>query len=108
MLVVRVHPGLLDRQRLPPGKCGKSFWNKRYEDINQFERHLVRSGTVIVKFFLHVSKQEQKKRLLERLENPQKHWKFSEGDIAERVFWGHYMKAFEKKTHTFSRQSAST
>jgi len=95
VLVVKVHPEILDRQRLPPGKRDKSFWEKRYEDINRFERHLVRNGTVILKFFLNVSKGEQKKRFLARLENPEKHWKFSEADLAERAYWGEYRRAFE-------------
>ncbi len=96
VLVVKVHPEILKNQKLPPGKRGKSFWQSRYEDINNFERHLARNGTVIMKFFLNVSRGEQKKRFLERLENPQKHWKFSQADIAERVFWKDYMKAYEE------------
>jgi PPK2 family polyphosphate:nucleotide phosphotransferase len=96
VLVVKVHPEILQNQKLPPGKRGKSFWQSRYEDINNFERHLSRNGTVILKFFLNVSREEQKKRFLERLENPQKHWKFSEADIAERAFWKDYMKAYEE------------
>jgi len=95
VLVVKVHPEILDRQRLPPGKRGKSFWAARYEDINAFERHLVRNGTVIVKFFLNVSKAEQKKRFLERLERPEKNWKFSAADLSERGFWDQYMDAYE-------------
>jgi PPK2 family polyphosphate:nucleotide phosphotransferase len=95
VLVVRVHPEFLDRQKLPPGKRGKGFWQKRYDDINRFERHLVRNGTVVLKFFLNVSKDEQKKRFLERLDNPEKHWKFSAADLAERAHWDRYMEAFE-------------
>ena len=95
VLVVRVHPELLARQTLSPGKRGKGFWKKRYDDINRFERHLVRNGTVVVKFFLNISKDEQKKRFLERLDNPEKHWKFSGADMAERSHWDAYMKAFE-------------
>jgi PPK2 family polyphosphate:nucleotide phosphotransferase len=95
VLVVRVHPELLDQQKLPPGKRGKSFWQARHEDINAFERHLVRNGTVILKFFLNVSKQEQKQRFMERLERPDKHWKFSASDLAERAFWDDYMEAYE-------------
>ncbi len=94
VLVVKVHPELVERQRLP-GKKGKAFWRRRYDDINRFERHLSRNGTVIVKFFLHISKDEQKKRFLERLDNPEKHWKFSEADLAEREHWDDYMRAFE-------------
>jgi PPK2 family polyphosphate:nucleotide phosphotransferase len=95
VLVVKVHPELLDRQKLPAGKRGESFWQKRYEDINAFEHHLARNGTLILKFFLHISRDEQKKRFLERLENPDKNWKFSEADLAERAFWDDYTEAFE-------------
>jgi len=95
VLVVRVHPEILAAQRLPPGKTGKAFWAARYEDINAFERHLVRNGTVILKFFLHISKEEQKKRFLERLERPDKQWKFSPADLAERQHWDKYMEAYE-------------
>ena len=95
VLVVKVHPELLDLQRLPTGKKGKGFWEGRYEDINGFERHLVRNGTIILKFFLNVSKKEQKRRFLERLNRPEKHWKFSASDLAERGFWDQYMEAYE-------------
>ncbi len=93
VLVVKVHPELL--QNLPDGKRGKSFWEDRYEDINAFERHLHRNGTVILKFFLNVSKKEQKERFLERLERPEKNWKFSAADLAERGHWDDYMDAYE-------------
>jgi PPK2 family polyphosphate:nucleotide phosphotransferase len=96
VLVVRVHPEILERQKLPAGKRGEKFWEKRYDDINNFERHLVRNGTVILKFFLNVSKKEQKKRFMERLENPEKNWKFSEADLQERGYWKDYMGAFEE------------
>jgi PPK2 family polyphosphate:nucleotide phosphotransferase len=95
VLVVKVHPAILDSQKLPEGKRGKKFWEARYEDINNFEKHLARNGTVILKFFLNISKGEQKKRLLERIDNPEKHWKFSEADMRERGFWDDYMEAFE-------------
>jgi PPK2 family polyphosphate:nucleotide phosphotransferase len=95
VLVVRVHPELLDRQKLPPGKRNSDFWESRYDDINRFERHLVRNGTLILKFFLNVSKAEQKRRFLERLETPEKNWKFSAADMAERGYWDDYMEAFE-------------
>jgi PPK2 family polyphosphate:nucleotide phosphotransferase len=95
VLVVKVHRELLDRQKLPPGNRGKSFWEARDEDINAFERHLVRNGMVVLKFFLHVSKDEQKRRFLERLERPEKHWKFSTSDLSERAFWADYMDAYE-------------
>jgi PPK2 family polyphosphate:nucleotide phosphotransferase len=93
VLVVKVHPEYMGK--LPPGKIDEGFWQKRYDDINRFERHLVRNGTVILKFFLNVSKAEQKRRFLERLENPEKHWKFSEADLAERDHWDSYREAFE-------------
>jgi PPK2 family polyphosphate:nucleotide phosphotransferase len=96
VLVVKVHPELLDKQKLPPGKRGKSFWQGRYDDINNFEQHLARSGTIVLKFFLHVSQEEQKSRFLERLENPEKHWKFSLADLAERAYWDDYMQAYEE------------
>ncbi len=95
VLVVRVHPEMLVSQRLPPGKRGRKFWRRRYESINNFERHLVDSGTIILKCFLNVSKKEQKKRFLERLTHPEKHWKFNTGDLAERDRWDEYMKAYE-------------
>jgi PPK2 family polyphosphate:nucleotide phosphotransferase len=95
VLVVKVHPELLSHQQLPDTKRGESFWAARYEDINSFERHLTRNGTVILKFFLNVSKKEQKRRFLERLERPEKNWKFSASDMAERGFWDDYMKAYE-------------
>jgi len=95
VLVVKVHPELLDHQKLPPGKRGKSFWKHRYDDINAMEQHLVRNGTVVIKFFLNVSKEEQRRRLLERLDLPEKHWKFSPSDMAERAFWKENMQAFE-------------
>jgi PPK2 family polyphosphate:nucleotide phosphotransferase len=96
VLVVKVHPELLGRQLpLEKEKVGKRFWDERYEDINAFERHLVRNGTLILKFFLNVSKGEQKKRFLERLERPEKNWKFSTSDLAERAHWDDYQKAYE-------------
>jgi polyphosphate kinase 2 (PPK2 family) len=89
---VRVHPEWLAKQDLKPGRA---LWHDRYEDINCFERHLARNRTVILKFFLHVSKKEQKRRLLERLENADKHWKFSASDLAERGYWNDYVDAYE-------------
>jgi PPK2 family polyphosphate:nucleotide phosphotransferase len=94
VLVVRVHPELLDRQKLPEASRGRRFWESRYDDINAFERHLVRNGTTVLKFFLHISKGEQKRRFLARLEDPTKHWKFSDADIAEREHWDAYQDAF--------------
>jgi PPK2 family polyphosphate:nucleotide phosphotransferase len=96
VLVVKVHPEILERQKLPPGKRDDAFWQARYKDINNFEKHLARNGTLILKFFLHVSKDEQKRRFLERLSNPEKHWKFSAADLAERAFWKDYRRAFEE------------
>ena len=95
-LVVRVHPEILEKEKLPPGKRGDKFWRDRYDDINNLERHLVRNGTLVLKFFLNVSKKEQRKRFLERLENPDKRWKFSASDMAERAYWKDYMRAFEE------------
>jgi len=95
VLVVRVHPDILKRQRLPPAKVSKRIWNERLADIAQFEEYLTRQGTIILKFFLHVSREEQKKRFMDRLDKPTKHWKFSAADVHEREFWGDYMHAFE-------------
>lgn len=95
VLVTRVHPEILDQQKLPPGKRGKSFWEARYEDINAFEKHLVRNGTVILKFYLNVSRREQKRRFIERLERPEKNWKFSPSDLVERDFWDDYQEAYQ-------------
>jgi len=95
VLVVKVHPEILERSKLSNGKRGEAFWNARYDDINTFERHLARNGTLILKFFLHISKGEQKKRFMERLDTPEKHWKFSLGDLSERGFWKQYQQAYE-------------
>jgi PPK2 family polyphosphate:nucleotide phosphotransferase len=95
VLVVKVHRELIARQKLAIQNGNKKFWKHRYEDINAFERHLVRNGTVILKFFLHVSKGEQRRRFLERLERPEKNWKFSPSDLAERGYWDDYMDAYE-------------
>jgi len=94
-LVVRVHRELLDKQRLPPELTTKRLWAERFQDIRCFERYLTRNGIVVRKFFLHVSKQEQKRRFLERIERPEKNWKFSASDAQERGFWGDYMEAYE-------------
>ena len=95
VVALRVHPEWLAGQNLPPGPRDDSFWNERYEDINAFEKHLDRNGTKIVKFFLYVSKAEQKKRFLARLDEPHKEWKFNAADVAERARWDDYMGAFE-------------
>jgi len=95
VLVVRVHQELLERERLPVTASPEEIFEDRYTDIRHFERYLGRNGIVVLKFFLHVSKKEQKKRLLERLENPQKYWKFSGADVKEREYWNEYMGAYE-------------
>jgi PPK2 family polyphosphate:nucleotide phosphotransferase len=95
VLVVRVHPEILQGQKLPPSLVTRNIWKQRFEDIRGFERHLVRNGTVIRKFFLNVSLDEQKHRFLERLEEPRKNWKFSPADIHERAHWRQYMSAYE-------------
>jgi PPK2 family polyphosphate:nucleotide phosphotransferase len=99
VLSVKVHPELIDFQRIPgvtPGdKLKKEFWEHRYEDINNFEKHLTRNGTAIVKFFLNVSPEEQAKRFLKRIDDPEKNWKFAAGDLTERGFWDDYMSAYE-------------
>jgi PPK2 family polyphosphate:nucleotide phosphotransferase len=106
VLVVKVHPDLIDRQRLPMGKRNRDFWKTRYDDINTFERHLVQNGTVILKFFLHISKEEQKERLLARLKENEKLWKFSLSDLAERNFWDDYIGAYEEMLHATSTEWA--
>jgi len=95
VLVVRVHRALLEKEKLPPRLVTKDVWQERYESIAAFERHLVRNGTVILKFFLNVSRKEQKRRFLERLDLPDKNWKFSEADAKEREHWKEYMRAYE-------------
>jgi len=104
VLVVKVHPEWLGPGQ--PANPDKAFWEKRYEDINNFEKHLVRNGMLVLKFFLHVSKGEQKRRFLERLNNPEKHWKFSEADMAEREHWKEYQKAFEEALSATSTKRA--
>jgi PPK2 family polyphosphate:nucleotide phosphotransferase len=95
VLVVRVHPEVLERQHLPDEVLGKRMWDQRLEAIAAFERYLTRQGMVVLKFFLNVSRREQKRRFLERLEEKDKHWKFSAGDLAERAFWDDYQHAYE-------------
>jgi PPK2 family polyphosphate:nucleotide phosphotransferase len=96
VLVVRVHPEYLKAQSLPDAALKDSIWDKRFEDINNVEKYLVRNGTTILKFFLHVSKEEQKDRFLERIDTPEKNWKFSLADVKERGHWTEYMKAYEE------------
>ena len=107
VLIVKVHPELVAAQRIPAANPAREkFWEHRYDDINAFERHLTRNGTAIVKFFLHISPEAQRKRFLERIENPAKHWKFSASDVREREFWDDYMRAYEECLATTSTKSA--
>ena len=103
VLVVRVHPEILKYQRLPNGRADQTFWNHRYESLRGWERHLARNGTVIVKFFLHVSKEEQRERFLSRIDTPDKNWKFNAADVRERSHWGDYMEAYESALNATSR-----
>ncbi len=104
VLVVRVHPAFLAPQRLPPQTLGDGLWPQRFEEINNFEKYLVHQGTEIVKIFLNVSKEEQKKRQLERIDTPEKNWKFSAADIDERKYWDKYVEAFEDAfSHTSTK-----
>ncbi len=100
VLITKVHPELLLKEKLPGvnslKKLGRDFWEHRYHSIREFEKHLHRNGTVIIKFFLHVSKEEQRERFLKRIDDPAKNWKFSADDVTERKFWDEYMKAYEK------------
>ncbi len=106
VLVVRVHPEMLARQKLPATLVTEHIWKERYENIIAFERHLVSNGTAILKFFIHISKEEQRRRLLARLDDPAKHWKFSVGDIAERKLWKKYMAAYEDMVRATSTANA--
>jgi PPK2 family polyphosphate:nucleotide phosphotransferase len=96
VLVLRVHPEMLDRQKLPPRLLSKGIWDERLADIAHFEDYVARQGTTILKFFLYVSREEQKKRFIERLDEPEKNWKFSPSDVKERESWDQYMEAFEE------------
>jgi PPK2 family polyphosphate:nucleotide phosphotransferase len=105
-LVVRVHPEFLENQKIPRELVTKDIWKERLQDIRSFERYLVRNGVVIRKFFLHVSRKEQKKRFLERLQNPEKNWKFSSSDTKERGYWDKYMEAYEETIrHTATKDA---
>ncbi len=107
VLIVRVHPEILRGEGVPDdGHAGKKFWERRYESIVDFERHLHRNGTRIVKFFLHLSKAEQKRRFLARIDDPDKNWKFNLDDVKERGFWNDYMKAYEACLGATSRRHA--
>jgi PPK2 family polyphosphate:nucleotide phosphotransferase len=106
VLVVRVHPEILKAERIPESLIEKDIWDNRYQDIHAFERYLSRNGVVVRKFFLNVSKKEQKQRFLARLDEPEKNWKFSAADIKEREHWDDYMKAYEKMIrHTATRDA---
>jgi PPK2 family polyphosphate:nucleotide phosphotransferase len=106
VLAVRVHQKFLAKQNLPPQLVSKDIWEERFQDINTFERYLGRNGVVVRKFYLHVSKEEQKKRFLERLANPKKNWKFSLDDVRERGFWNDYMKAYEEMIRNTATKQA--
>jgi polyphosphate kinase 2 (PPK2 family) len=110
VLVARVHPGIILNQRLPGIKkqedITEDFWKYRYESINDFEKHITINGTQVIKFFLHVSKDEQKKRFLERIKNTEKNWKYTTGDIEERKFWNNYQQAYQEMIrHTSARHA---
>ena len=106
VLVVRVHPEYLGGQKLPPSLVTDNIWKERFEDIVAFEKHLARSGTLVLKFFLHMSQAEQSKQMLERLEDPEKHWKFNSGDLKERALWDKYMAAYEDAIRNTSTKDA--
>jgi PPK2 family polyphosphate:nucleotide phosphotransferase len=106
VLVVRVHPELLAREKVPASLLSNDVWKKRFEDINAFEHYLTRNGILVLKFFLHISKKEQKKRFLERLEDPDKNWKFSISDALERRHWENYMEAYEEMIQNTSTRHA--
>ena len=105
-LVVRVHREFLEKQKLPPELVTKNIWKERFQDIRNFERYLTRNGVAIRKFFLHVSNKEQKKRFLERIEEPEKNWKFSANDIKEREYWDDYMEAYEEMIQNTATKEA--
>jgi PPK2 family polyphosphate:nucleotide phosphotransferase len=106
VLVVRVHPQILARQRIPPRLVGRNVWDERLEDIAAYERYLARNGFAILKFFLNVSRKEQRRRFLERLDQPEKHWKFSSADVRERAHWKGYMQAYEEAIRATATEHA--
>lgn len=106
VLVVRVHPQILESQKLPKPLVTKRVWQERFEDIDNFERYLTRNGMAVVKFFLHVSKKEQKRRFMERLDTPDKNWKFSSSDVKERQYWDEYQDAYEDMIGHTAREHA--
>jgi len=106
VLVVRVHPQILENEKLPKPLVTKHIWQERFEDINNYERYVTRNGIAVVKFFLHLSKKEQKSRFMERLDTPDKNWKFSSADVKERQFWDAYQEAYEDMIrHTASEHA---
>ncbi|MBB5054842.1 PPK2 family polyphosphate:nucleotide phosphotransferase [Afipia massiliensis] len=106
LLVVRVHPEILAKQRIPPELVTKNIWRERFEDIAAYEKYLARNGTLVLKFFLNISKEEQRQRFLDRLEEPAKNWKFSLGDVAERKLWDKYQAAYQDLIHHTSAKRA--
>jgi PPK2 family polyphosphate:nucleotide phosphotransferase len=106
VLVVRLHPEILAKQRTPKSLVGKDIWQERFDDIRAFEKHMARNGTKTLKFFLNVSKEEQKKRFLERIDEPDKNWKFNPGDVEERKLWDKYMDAYEDMIRNTSTDHA--
>jgi len=106
VLVVRVHPEILKQEKLPPPLVGKGVWDERLADIAHFEDYLTRQGTKVLKFFLNVSPKEQKKRFMQRLDEPEKHWKLSASDVREREFWSDYMRAFEEAIQATAAKQA--
>ncbi len=105
-LVVRVHPAILKGQHLPKACLSERIWDERFEDIRHFEKHMARNGTKILKFFLHISADEQKARFIERLENPEKNWKFESADLEERKFWNDYMHAYDETIKNTATETA--
>jgi PPK2 family polyphosphate:nucleotide phosphotransferase len=106
VLVVRVHPELLEKQAIPPALMNDDFWKRRFKDIRAFERHLANSGTIVLKFFLHMSQDEQARRFLDRIDEEDKNWKFSVGDLEERKLWDKYMAAYEDMIQNTARDYA--
>jgi PPK2 family polyphosphate:nucleotide phosphotransferase len=107
VLIARVHPEILESQQLPPKmRQNKQIWQQRFEEINQFERYLTNNGTVVIKFFLNVSKAEQKRRFLKRIDQPEKNWKFSAADVQERRYWEDYQRAYEAVLSQTSTEAA--
>ena len=102
----RVHQEKLEKEKIPEKLRGEHFWKHRYEDINSFEKYLTRNGIAIRKFFLNISRKEQKRRFLERLDNPEKNWKFSAADVAERKYWDKYQSAYEKMIRNTASEHA--